>query len=150
MEKKQLRLNASSIIKEALASAAPGEDFDEALLRVLKAQYPQEAAALLSAYTRLIEFESQRTGETREQTLRRLAESELGPEIVFSASDRQPSTVVTQTTVTRKYKSLDEVPPEIRQMIDKGPHVERKFTPKVGCSFSLLAWLFVLLGLRGR
>src|SRR4030065_610117 len=51
------------ILSEAVASAGPGEDIDEALLRALKARYPEEAASLLSAISRIVEIEARQSGE---------------------------------------------------------------------------------------
>ena len=73
-----VKVRVSPVLRDALISAGALEDFDEALLRVLKKRHPEQAAELLSAVTRIIEVESEGSGETKEQTVRRLA-TELRP-----------------------------------------------------------------------
>ena len=120
------------ILSEAVASAGPGEDIDEALLRALKARYPEEAASLLSAISRIVEIEARQSGESKEEAVRRLAASRPGPEISLRRSGKRvvkggfPTTVsetVSETQIIRvgdkEYGSLDQVPPEIRQAIEE-------------------------------
>ncbi|NIM05433.1 MAG: hypothetical protein GTO55_04865 [Armatimonadetes bacterium] len=146
-----MRVRISPIIREALVSVGPLEDFDEALLRALKARHPDQAAALLSAITRLVEIESQRANEDKQQTLRRLADRDPGPEVVLRTSGGE--TPGTTTTIERQtirigdkeYHSLDEVPPHIRRAIEeaKSGKTTRKPIPRVGCTWALLGgWIF--------
>lgn len=120
------------ILSEAVASAGPGEDIDEALLRALKARYPEEAASLLSAISRIVEIEARQSSESKEQAVRRLAASQPGPEIALRRSGGRvvkggfPTTVsetVSETQIIRvgdkEYHSLDQVPPEIRRAIEE-------------------------------
>ena len=153
----ELTVRISPIINEALASAQPGEDLDEALLRALKAHYPEQASMLLSALTQLVEMECKRTGEDRQRALSRLAISDPGPEIRVTVSGGPISKTVTETTVIRvgdkEYGSLAEVPPDIRRGIEDamrrgtGKAVRTvKVTPKFGCAWSLLGgWLWALM-----
>jgi len=153
----EMKVRISPIINEALASVQPGEDLDEALLRTLKLHYPEQASMLLSALTRLVEMECKRTGEDRQRVLSRLALSDPGPEIRVTVSGGPISKTVTETTVIRigdkEYRSLDEVPPDIRRGIEnamrsgtgKTMHTS-KVTPKLGCTWSLLGgWLWALV-----
>jgi len=120
------------ILSEAVASVGPGEDIDEALLRALKARYPEEAASLLSAISRIVEIEARQSGESKEQAVRRLAASQPGPEIALRRSGGRvvkggfPTTVsetVSETQIIRvggkEYGSLEDVPPEIRRAIEE-------------------------------
>ena len=132
------------ILAEAAASAGPGEDIDEALLRVLKARYPEEATSLLSAVSRIVEMEARQSGEGKEAAIRRLAASGPGPEILLRRSGGRvveggfPTTVpgavsdtvsgtvsetVSETQIIRvggkEYGSLEEVPPAIRRAIEE-------------------------------
>ena len=140
-----LKVRIAPLLREALASAQPGEDFDEALLRVLKLQHPHQATPLLSAHSRLIDLESERTGEDKSQTIRRLAESDPGPEIVLKTSGDQPRRTSMETRTFRvgdkEYHSLEEMPPDLRRAFDRGMAGKRTTVkaPRVGCSWSLLA-----------
>ena len=137
----ELRVQAGPILREALASAGPGEDVDEALLRALKARYPEQAASLLSAVTRMVEVSASRTGEDKRAAMRRLAESEPGPEIVLRSSGRPTPTVVKETKVRRlgdsEFRSLDELPPDVRAAVERSlPEVRRE--RRVGCSVGMV------------
>jgi len=146
-----IAIHLPPILRDALASTGAREDFDEALLRALKAHYPEQATALLPAVTRLIEIETERAGESRDQVARRLAAQDPGPQIVFksSAPGSGLATQVAQTTVIRiggqEYHSLDEVPPHLRRAIEQS--LSRRSEPgKSGClSFVLGAWLVAIL-----
>ncbi len=83
---KALTVRLSPILSDALASVKPGEGTDEALPRARKARHPEQAAALLSAVTRIVEIESGRAGEDKQATLRRLAQEDPGPEITLRTS----------------------------------------------------------------
>ncbi|UCH36229.1 MAG: hypothetical protein JSV65_07715 [Armatimonadota bacterium] len=157
-----LKVRMSPILREALASAQPGEDFDEALLRALKARHPEQATALLSGVTRMIEVEAQRENLDRQQAIKRLAESDPGPEIVLKTSGGEGSRTVTESQVFRvgdkEYHSLDEMPPDIRRMVERGmergpagPAVPRRAVRKSGCLSMLLGgWLWGLLRMIGK
>jgi hypothetical protein len=142
-------VHVAPILKEALASAKPGEDIDEALLRALKARHPEQAAALLSALTRIIEVESGRAGEDRNATVSRLADAEPGPQVTLRTSGGQVPTTRTTSRVIRvgdkEYHSLDEVPPDIRRALERGGHPSRR-GPRASCTWALLGgWLIALV-----
>jgi hypothetical protein len=150
-----LRIRVAPIIRDALSSAQPGEDLDEALLRALKARYPEQASALLPALTRLIEMEGKGAAEDRQQTMGRLAQSDPGPEIRLTTSGGPIAKTMTEATVIRigdkEYGSLDEVPPHMRRDIEQAMHGSKgmhrsKVTPKLGCTWSLLGgWLWAVM-----
>jgi hypothetical protein len=126
------------ILVRATATVGPGEDFDEALLRVLKERHPEEAAGLLSAITRLIEIESKQSGEGREDTIRRLVAGTPSPKLQMQTSQTEiasgsllgsefhggGSETTSQQTVIRigdqEYHSLDGVPAHLRPMVERG------------------------------
>ncbi|MCJ7751733.1 MAG: hypothetical protein MUQ65_11675 [Armatimonadetes bacterium] len=127
-----ITVQVGPILSEAVASAGPGEDVDEALLRVLKAGYPEEAASLLSAISRIVEIEARQSGESKEQAVRRLAALRPGPEIALRRSARRVvkggfaatvSETVSETQHIRvggkEYHSLEDVPPEVRRAIEE-------------------------------
>jgi hypothetical protein len=148
-----LKVRVSPIIKAARAAQKPGEDFDEALLRALKAHYPEQATHLLPALNKLIEFEANNVNETKEQTLARLAEAEPGPEITFKSSTAGPIKVSTEIIFnSKKYSSLDEVPPHLREMVQKAMRGQKTFTTrKTGClSFLLGGWIIAILRGLGK
>ena len=149
----ELRVHLSPILGEALASAPPGEDFDETLLRVLKARYPEQAAPLLSACTRLIEIEARRANEDRPQTIRRLAQSSPGPEIVLRTTGGESPTTIAQTRVRiggTEYRSLEEVPPHLRRSIEQAMRGERAAV-RPGCGLMLVGgWLLAVWRLLGK
>jgi hypothetical protein len=144
-------MRVSPLVREALAAVQPGEDFDEALLRVLKAYYPQEATSLLPAVVRLIEVEQRQSSEDRGQTLRRLAEAVPGPEITLRTSGGGAGTTFARSLTIRaggkEYHSLDEVPEHLRSMVAKGmSRREVAHRVKVGCGGWLLGgWMVAVL-----
>jgi hypothetical protein len=142
------------VLKEALASAKPGEDIDEALLRALKSRHPKQATALLSALTRIIEVESGRSGEDRDATLSRLADADPGPQVTLRTSGGEVPTTRTTSRVIRvgdkEYHSLDEVPPDIRRALERGMPPSRS-RPRASCTWALLGgWLIALIRSLGR
>lgn len=156
-------LQVSPVLRDALASAKPGEDLDEAILRALKAHHPEQGTALLSALTRLVEIEMERTKETREQVIRRLAEADSGPEVVMRSSAGEPTRISTESQVIRigdqEYHSLDDVPPHLRSVIERakarGISARGKSIPgsgpRLGCSWALLGgWLAGLIRALGK
>jgi len=144
-----LKVHVTPVISDALASAGPGEDFDEALLRALKARYPEQATSLLSAIARMIEVEGKGANEDRQQTLQRLAQMDPGPEITLTTSAGEPTRITAETRVIRigdkEYHSMEEVPLHLRAMIERAmsgkPTVRR-----AGCFSPLVAgWLLAIL-----
>lgn len=143
-----LKVRISPFLREALHSQQAGEDFDEALLRALKAQHPERAAPLLSAITRLIEIEGKREEEHKEQTISRLAGADPGPEIELRTSSGQLPPTISEKSVIRingqEYHSLDEVPAHLRPLIEKALRGETG-PRKAGClSVFLGGWLVAL------
>jgi hypothetical protein len=149
-----LKVRVAPVLGEALASVKPGEDIDEALLRALKARYPDEAANLLPALTRIIDMEAQRANEDRQQAVRRLAQSDPGPEIVLRISPGEPTRITAESRVIRingkEYHSLEEVPPHLRGAIERAMSGKRTVR-RAGCAWAILAgWLLALLRGGGR
>lgn len=146
-----LKIHLSPVLREALAAVKPGEDFDEALLRVLKARQPQHATVLLSAFSHTIEAEMRRTGEARLQTVQRLAQAEPGPEITLQTSGSEPrrTTVESRSFMIngKEYGSLEEAPAEFRRALEATLRGERRREVRSGCLSMLLGgWLAALLG----
>ncbi len=138
----EIVIHVSPIVRDALALAQSGEDFDEALLRSLKERHPNEGVVLLPSLTQLIATEAQNSGETRAQALQRLAAADPGPEIRLRTSGPSSpirSTVITQQTITvngKQYQSLDDVPLPIREAIRSGmPQTKSR---RISCSLGLL------------
>jgi len=146
-----VRVRVSPLVREALDSGQPGEDFDEALLRVLKAHYAEEATSLLPAVARTVQVEQRIAGHDREQALRRLAAADPGPEIVLRTSRDRDVVRVAQSTSVRiggqEYHSLEEVPPHLREVVARGMSqggATRRM--RIGCSAGLIAaWIIALL-----
>jgi hypothetical protein len=159
-EGKTLKVHLSPIIREALAAVESGEDFDEALLRTLKARYPEEAAVLLPAVGRLIEVEAKRANETKDQVLHRLAEAAPGPEITLNFGGGNISKITAESKTyrvgDRVYHSLEEMPPNLRQAVQKvtsgkSTPIRAGAVPKTGCLFFLLGgWIVALLRIFSR
>lgn len=156
MEKGEtVKVRVSPILRDALISAGALEDFDEALLRALKKRHPEQAAELLSALTRVIEVESQGSGETKEQTVRRLADTDPGPEVVLRTVGGPVRRTTAESTVIRiggkEYHSLEEVPAHLRDAVARGLRGKGKgmegprSRPRVGCSLGLGRVLVALL-----
>jgi len=150
-----VKVRVSPVLRDALVSAGALEDFDEALLRVLKKRYPEQATELLSALTRVIEVESQGRTESREQTVRRLADTDPGPEVVLRTVGGPVRRTTAESTVIRiggeEYHSLEEVPAHLRDAVargmrGKGMGIEgSRSRPRVGCSLGLGSVLVALL-----
>jgi hypothetical protein len=144
-EEETLSIRASPILREALSSVGPGEDFDEALLRTLKARYPEHAAALLSAHSQVIAFEAERAGLSRQQAIRQLAESEPGPEITFKVSRHVTTQAVADSEVVtvadERYASLAEVPAHLRPAVEQALRSQEAKSRR-GCLWALIGgWL---------
>ena len=149
-----LKVRVSPILRDALASVGVAEDLDEALLRALKRRHPEQAAELLSAFTRVLEVESSRARESKRETARRLAESDPGPEILLRTSGGEPRRSAAETRVYRiggkEYHSLEEMPPDVRMIVERGMRGEGA-ARRVGCSWALVGgWLLSLLRALGR
>jgi hypothetical protein len=151
-----LKVRVAPILKQALTSVKPGEDFDEALLRELKARYPDQAAGLLGACTRLIEIEAKRASASNDETIRRLAQTDPGPEITLTFSGDESPRVLAQTRVIRvgdkEYGSLEDLPPGLRRAVERAQRgVRPQKAPRLGCTWGLIAnWLVGLLHLAGK
>jgi hypothetical protein len=153
---KTLKIHIAPLIREALSAAQFGEDFDEALLRTLKARHPEEATALFTAISQLIELEVQQTKASKEQTLHHLAEAAPGPEITLNIGGvGNISKIVTESKTYRvngqEYHSLEEMPFELRRRVEEGLSQARQIGPvrrkaRVGCTFSLLGGLVAIFG----
>jgi hypothetical protein len=160
-ETKTFTVEIGPILREALASAGPTEDVDEALLRTLKRRYLDEATNLLSAVSRMVEVEARRAGVDKQEAMRRLAQGEASPELTLRSSGgdlcagglASASHTFSEQTVIRvgdkEYRSLEEVPPEIRHAIERS-HTSRGAEPRrvglrVGCSSALAALVVVAL-----
>lgn len=158
---KTFTVEIGPILREALASAGPMEDVDEALLRTLKRRYPDEAANLLPAVSRIAEVEAQRAGVDKREAMRRLAHGETSPELTLRSSGADLSagglasvshTVSEQTVIRvgdKEYHSLEEVPPEIRHAIERS-RLSRGAEPRrvglrLGCSSALAALVLLAL-----
>lgn len=116
------KVDMRSVLQAALASQQPGEDLDEALLRALKVEHPEEAPVLLVGLRELIDEEAARAHEDRQQTARRLAESGVLPSVLSGGLGLGPfKTQFVTSTVFRvggkEYQSLDELPPELREQV---------------------------------
>ena len=175
----ETQIDLAPILRQALAARQPGEDLDEALLRALKGQHPEHAASLLSAVTRVLELQSQRSGETKDQVASRLAQQDSGVQINFrwgggpvgppqEFPGRPPvgpgnhtfhsSSSTTSTTVIniggKEYHSLEEVPAHLRPMVERAIGRARPPAPtsrRVGCSVGLLLLpLAVLVSLLSK
>jgi hypothetical protein len=148
-----VKVRVSPILRDALVSAGALEDFDEALLRALKKRHPEQAAELLSALTRVIEVESKGRGEPREQTVRRLADTDPGPEVVLRTVGGPVRRTTAESTVIRiggeEYHSLEEVPAHLRDAVARGMRGKgmegSRLRPRVGCSLGLGSVLVALL-----
>jgi hypothetical protein len=160
-ETKTFTVEIGPILREALASAGPMEDVDEALLRTLKRRCPDQATNLLPAITRIVEVEAGRSGVDKREAMRRLAEGEAGPEVTLRSSGGELSagglasvshTFSEQTVIRagdKEYHSLEEVPPEIRHAIGRSRMSRgaepRKVGLRLGCSSALAALVFAAL-----
>lgn len=160
-ETKTFTVEIGPILREALVSAGPTEDVDEALLRTLKRRYPDQATDLLPAVSRIAEVEAQRAGVDKREAMRRLAKGEIGPELTLRSSGGELSagglasashTFAEQTLIRvgdKEYHSLEEVPPHIRHAIERS-RMSRGAEPRrvglrLGCSSALAALMLVAL-----
>jgi len=143
-----MQIELAPVLREALATAVPEEDFDEALLRALKRLHPAQAAALFPAFSRLLEAESKATGEDKRRVAQRLADSQRRPDLTLTSHLGRP-TVIHETRVTtsggKTYHSLEELPPELRRAVEAKLSRREKPQVKMGCSMALLAGCLLCL-----
>ncbi len=123
-EKHSTKVPLSPMLRAALSGRQPGEDLDEALLRALKAAHPEHAAALLAAATEMIEMEMKATREDRERVVQRLAAADPGPDMTFVTFGAGPlhmnfeSMVFVERVGDKIYRSLDEMPEDLRRAVE--------------------------------
>jgi hypothetical protein len=139
--KDTMKIDLVPILRDALTTAGPGEDFDEALLRALKRTQPEHSAALLPALTRVLGTEAQRTGEDKRAVAQRMADDQRVPDLTFSSNLGRPK-VVRETRITtsegKTYHSLEELPPHLRRSLKSQLSRREKPKVKMGCSSWLL------------
>jgi hypothetical protein len=148
---------AGPLLRQALSETAGGEDFDEALLRVLKAQYPEHATTLFSAFTQLVDMEVRMKNLPRLEVIKQLAESDSSPQMKFSSTDKGPLHMTTTTSfnfkITKGNPAMEDFLPEIRNALEESrrtgtPITIRKVDTRTGCAtFVLGGWLVALVKL---
>jgi hypothetical protein len=113
VEKKTILL--SEICREALATRAPGEDLDEALLRAAKKLYPEEGLNIFSTIQEVLKVREQAQGKPRN-------------ELVSAMAQGQDSFEMTQTTFGTTVKggvnfkfgvNLSTMPPEMKSLVEE-------------------------------
>lgn len=116
VEKKTILL--SEICRQALATRAPGEDLDEALLRAVKKLYPEEGFNLFTTVKQMLQMRGGVQGKSSEEMVAILAQGQESFEMT--------QTTTTTTTVSRSgnMKALDDldlsaVPPEMKTLVEQ-------------------------------
>ena len=109
----ELEIDAKQLLRQALAEVQPGEDIDEAILRVCKKRYPDNYSEIFPEVFRMVDMLAENMDGSRLEIVRELAASE------GSMSMTLHSTEVTETrTLTGEPgKLLDKLPPETRAKI---------------------------------
>jgi len=101
-------VDVDALVREALAGQPGAEELDAAIARVVRARYPQASGALTDALGRLLEAEMARQHCSRLEAAQRIAQGGV-----------QGQLQVETTTSTSTYHSLEELPPELRERVER-------------------------------
>lgn len=103
----ELKIDVAEVARQVLAERQPGEDIDEALLRVCKRMFGGSATAVFQALQGAVSAVANQDKISPESAIRNLAGG------IASVS------VTTQTTRSVSVESLDELPPDLRSEVEK-------------------------------
>ena len=117
-EQKELKIDVDRVVAEALNTMAPGDDFDQALLRVLKSRYPDNYSTIFTLLSSFIDVRVSQDGSSREEAARHVARSQAQVTIQVSAGQGGISGKTTLSPEELE-KKLDQFPPEVRQKIEE-------------------------------
>ncbi|HWP58099.1 MAG TPA: hypothetical protein VNL14_09445 [Candidatus Acidoferrales bacterium] len=110
MKEEDLQIDLAAIGKEALRDRQPGEDLDEALLRVCKDLYGTKGLGVFQSVRKAVEAYANQRNLGLESALNEIA----------SGSNASNVTTFTKSfTTTKVLNSLDELPPDIREQVQK-------------------------------
>lgn len=106
----ELQIDAKELLKQALAEAEPGEDIEEAVLRVCKKRYPEQYAEVFGDILRVFDMMADNTGESIEEILHDLVSSDNEMSITLHSDE----VVETRTFSGDPDKVMKELPSDIR------------------------------------
>ena len=110
MKEEQLQIDLAAVTKEALRDRQPGEDLDEALLRICKDLYGTKG---------LTAFQSVRNAVEAYATQRNLGLESALQEIAGGSSASNVTTFSKSFSMQKTATSLDDLPPEMREQVQK-------------------------------
>lgn len=144
MKEEQLQIDLAAVTKEALRDRQPGEDLDEALLRICKDLYGTKGLTAFQSVRNALEAYATQRNLGLESALQEIAGEQ-------SASNTSSMTTFTRTFSTQKVvTNLDDLPPEMRDQVQKllksGKTGELVFSKTIGTPEGLGSLLG--LGLR--
>lgn len=111
----ELEIDAKELLRQALAEAEPGEDIEEALLRICKRRYPEQYTELFPDILGVIEMMTEQMRGSKDKVIRELVETDGSMSITLHSSD----VVETKTYSGDPEKVLKELPPDIREEVRK-------------------------------
>lgn len=72
-EKRELKVDVDELVSAVLREMQPGEDFDLALLRVLKSRYSEDHNTIFTAISHLIDARVRESGVPRAEAAQEIA-----------------------------------------------------------------------------
>ena len=111
----ELEIDAKELLRHALSEVQPGEDVDEALLRVCKLRYPEAYAEVFPQILEMLELVTGNTGSSKLDMVRELVDSE------GTMSLTMHSTEITETRsmVGAPGRLLDQLPPVLQAKLSE-------------------------------
>lgn len=103
-----VNVDVDELVREALAGQPGESELDAAIARVAQARHPEIAGMLTDAVNRMLTAEMERHPCSRLEAARRLAQGQVQGEMQ-----------VHTTTHTETYDSLGELPPELRERVER-------------------------------
>jgi len=110
----ELQIDAKQILQQALGQVGPGEDIDEAILRACKALYPGQHTEVFTAVNRMVETMLERRGGSKPEVIKQMV---AAPGTLSITMHTSSVSVPLGAQAGSAPKSLDELPPEIRQKV---------------------------------
>lgn len=111
MDEERIQIDIPAVMRALEKEQGEGEDLDEALLRVCKNLYGENGQAIFSGISRFLKEGAKAKGIAPGEHARRLADGQLpAPSL---------STVVTRRYASTGPGSLKDLPPDIRQAVEK-------------------------------
>lgn len=107
----ELEIDAKQLLRQALTEVQPGEDIDEAILRVCKKRFPDNYSEIFPEVFQMVDMLAENLDGSREDVIRELANSEGSMSMTLHSAE----ITETRTFTGEPKKLLDELSPELRE-----------------------------------